>query len=98
MQKLVLKKILLIISLTAILLVSCEKEFSEDEHPIHESSIKKTKVNFDIFKENKKALNAINNLNLTDTKFENKDSNIKNSRTYDFEIILVNVHQGIQRR
>lgn len=86
MAKLNLKKLLLSSCFSVILLLSCEKEFFEEEHSNHESNIKKTKVNFDDFKENQKAFDVYKKLNLTDSKSNNKNSDVQNSSSHDFEI------------
>ena len=92
MAKSNLKKLLLTSCFSAILFLSCEKEFLEEEHSNHESNIKKTKVNFDDFKENQKAFDVFKKLNLTDSKSANKNSDVQNSNSYDFEI---NFNNGI---
>lgn len=92
MAKSILKKLLLSSCFSAILFLSCEKEFLEEEHSNHESNIKKTKINFDDFKENQKAFDVFKKLNLTDSKSTNKNSDVQNSNSYDFEI---NFNNGI---
>ncbi|MBC7523473.1 MAG: hypothetical protein H7239_03435 [Flavobacterium sp.] len=86
MKKSILKKLVLISCFLAILLTSCEKEPLEEENANYISNIKKTKVNFADFKENKKAFDVFKNLNLTDTKPNIKNLNVQNATSYNFEI------------
>ena len=83
MKKSILKKLVLTSCFLAILFTSCEKEPLEEENANYISNIKKTKVNFADFKENKKAFDV---LNLTDTKPNIKNLNVQNATSYNFDI------------
>ena len=86
MKKSILKKLVLISCFLAILFTSCEKDPLEEENANFESNIKKTKINFADFKENKKAFDVLKNLNLTDIKPNIKNLNVQNATSYNFEI------------
>ena len=86
MKKSILKKLVVFSCFAAVLFTSCEKEPLEEENANYISNIKKTKVNFADFKENKKAFDVFKNLNLTDTKPNIKNLNVQNATSYNFEI------------